>query len=181
MEQFWKKKSISEFSEEEWESVCMRCGKCCVVKMSDAGYMRFYNRVCDGLDFSTGLCTRYQNRLCRSCLKVDLPLVEHQRELLPDTCAYRLLYEGKDLPSWHPLVSGNINSVREAKQTVLDVAGVHSEAQLRYERHDINILHIKENWDIDRFSAEMAKISNKYPLKEFARCPIPNLPNPELV
>ncbi len=173
MEQFWKKKSISEFSEEEWESVCMRCGKCCVMKMSDASYMRFYNRVCDGLDFSTGLCVRYQNRLCHSCLKVDLQLVETQRELLPNTCAYRLLYEGKNLPSWHPLVSGNINSVREAKQTVLDVEGVHSEAQLRYERHDLNIRSAKEHWDSDRFSVELAKISKKYPLKEFARCLIP--------
>ena len=172
-EQFWKKKSLFEFSEDEWESVCMRCGKCCVSKMSEQGNMLFYNRVCDGIDFSTGLCTRYQNRLCSACLKVDYYLVENERELLPDTCAYRLLYEGKDLPDWHPLISGDKSSVRQAKQSILDVEGVHSEAQFRYARHELEKRNILEKWDIERFMQETAKIMDKYPLKVFACCPIP--------
>jgi len=33
---------------------------------------------------------------------------------LPKTCAYRLLSEGKDLFDWHPLISGDVNSVHLA-------------------------------------------------------------------
>lgn len=173
MEQFWKKKSLSEFSEEEWESVCMRCGKCCVTKMSEKGNMLFYTQVCDGLDFSTGLCKRYATRICHNCLKVDMNLVKNQRGLLPDTCAYRLLYEGKDLPSWHPLITGNPNSVREAKQTILDVDGAYSKAELSHAHHELNIRSHQENWDVERFMSENAKIMEKYPFKVFACCPIP--------
>ena len=44
---------------------------------------------------------------------------------LPNTCAYRLLYEGKPLPEWHPLVSGDPNSVKNAGVLIQD--GVHEE------------------------------------------------------
>ncbi len=33
---------------------------------------------------------------------------------LPDTCAYRLLHEGKPLFDWHPLISGDAASVHQA-------------------------------------------------------------------
>lgn len=37
---------------------------------------------------------------------------------MPQTCAYRLLYEGRELPNWHPLITGDPNSVHEAGQSV---------------------------------------------------------------
>ena len=37
---------------------------------------------------------------------------------LPTTCTYRLLVEGKTLPEWHHLVSGNAESVHESGVSV---------------------------------------------------------------
>jgi uncharacterized cysteine cluster protein YcgN (CxxCxxCC family) len=37
---------------------------------------------------------------------------------LPKTCAYYLIWKGKDLYTWHPLVSGTSNSVHEANVSV---------------------------------------------------------------
>ena len=38
---------------------------------------------------------------------------------LPSTCAYRLLAEGKDLPDWHPLISGDPDTVIRSGNTIL--------------------------------------------------------------
>lgn len=123
---FWKTKKLSEFSEEEWEAVCMRCGKCCLFKHTEKKKIYFTNQMCDGYDFKTGKCSRYATRLCEDCAKVDLRLLREEPELLPETCAYRLLMDGKDLPEYHPLVSGNPASPHKAKQTVLEIPEVHS-------------------------------------------------------
>ena len=37
---------------------------------------------------------------------------------MPTTCAYRLLYEGKALYDWHPLISGDPETVHRAGQSV---------------------------------------------------------------
>ena len=37
---------------------------------------------------------------------------------MPKTCAYRLLSEGKDLPDWHPLITGDMDSVHRAGVSV---------------------------------------------------------------
>jgi uncharacterized cysteine cluster protein YcgN (CxxCxxCC family) len=33
---------------------------------------------------------------------------------MPSTCAYRLLHEGDPLPNWHPLLTGDPESVHDA-------------------------------------------------------------------
>lgn len=37
---------------------------------------------------------------------------------MPQTCAYRLLSEGKPLPDWHHLVSGSKNAIHDAGMSV---------------------------------------------------------------
>ena len=37
---------------------------------------------------------------------------------MPRTCAYRLLYEGKPLHNWHPLITGDPQSVHDAGVSV---------------------------------------------------------------
>ena len=41
-----------------------------------------------------------------------------QLKWMPETCAYRLLNEGKDLPDWHPLKTGDPKSVEQAGHSV---------------------------------------------------------------
>lgn len=123
MEQnFWKEKALADFSDEEWEAVCMRCGKCCMDKWNDEGHILFMDSICEHFDMARCRCSVYEKRLSLDdCVKVNIKLLQEQRELLPETCAYRLLFEGKELPDYHPLVSGNDNSVHIARKTVCEM------------------------------------------------------------
>ena len=114
---FWKAKSLSEMTTDEWESLCDGCAKCCLHKLEeeDTGDIYFTSIACRLIDISTCRCTRYAERaqIIPDC--VDLRTLETaQYHWLPSSCAYRLLHEGKDLPAWHPLLSKNPDSVEEA-------------------------------------------------------------------
>ena len=113
---FWKHKKLSDFTEEEWEAVCLRCGKCCLSKSMSEDMIFFSNQICKNFDLKTGKCSCYQTRLSATCAKVDMHLLRTLPELLPETCAYRLLLDGKDLPDYHPLISGDLQSVHKAKK-----------------------------------------------------------------
>lgn len=118
---FYEEKKLSEFTDSEWEQVCMRCGKCCMIKFQENNVIHFSNLICDFYDLTKGTCSCYKTRLqnpSTHCVKVDMNLLENSLDLLPPDCAYRLLYEGKKLPDYHPLVSGKPNSVIKAKKTV---------------------------------------------------------------
>lgn len=125
---FWQTKSLLEMNEQEWEALCDGCGKCCYRKYIQGRGKReklYYTRVaCNLLDVETGKCTNYPNRFkiekdCTKLTKKNLP----DFGWLPQTCAYRLLYEGKNLPEWHPLISQDPHSV--ARANVLIAHGVH--------------------------------------------------------
>ena len=127
---FWKIKKLSEMTTEEWESLCDNCGKCCLHKLEDedTGDIYFTSVVCNLIDLNTCRCTRYTKRseLVPECLD----LKQHdfaEYNWLPATCAYRLLSDGEDLPSWHPLLSGNSDSVHDAGVSIRSYAMKESE------------------------------------------------------
>lgn len=109
-------------STEEWESLCDHCAKCCLIKLEDedSGDLYYTNIVCRLLDMENCHCKEYQRRAALVPDCVDLKQEQDLTALnfLPATCAYRLLAENKDLPQWHPLVSGEPESVFKAGHSV---------------------------------------------------------------
>lgn len=105
---FWKTKSLSEMSKAEWELLCDGCAQCCLSKLEDedTGERYITNVACHMLDINTCRCRDYSHRLHKvsTCLALS-PANPELFEWLPQTCAYRRLAEGRDLPKWHPLVS----------------------------------------------------------------------------
>ncbi len=121
-EVFWRSKTLDDMNEQEWESLCDGCALCCLHKIEDEDTEEvFYTSVlCHLLDTSNCRCTQYEKRteLVPSCVKLRREDVD-SFHWLPANCAYRLINEGKPLPEWHPLVSGNQNSVIESGCSVL--------------------------------------------------------------
>ena len=122
---FWKEKKLNEMSDVEWESLCDRCARCCLIKLEDedTGELHFTNVSCHLLDTETCRCKDYTNRkfLVPECLLIK-QMKPQDYQWLPESCAYRLLTEGKDLPLWHPLVTGQTESVENAGISVTGFA-----------------------------------------------------------
>jgi len=118
---------------QQWESLCDRCGRCCLHKIEDeaTGRIIYTSLACRLLDRETCLCMDYENR--RSIIPWCVSLTPSTADLhwLPSTCSYRLLACGKDLPWWHPLVSGSTQSVHDAgmsaRSMILSERLVHPE------------------------------------------------------
>lgn len=118
---FWKRKSLLEMTVQEWESLCDGCGQCCLHKLEDedTGQIAITNVACRLMDLNSCRCTRYaeRNRLVPDCVVLTKQNVG-RLHWMPGTCAYRLLSEGQDLAWWHPLVSGDPETVHQAKISV---------------------------------------------------------------
>src|ERR1700757_3107450 len=114
---FWKQKTLEELNSAEWESLCDGCGRCFLVKLEDAesGAVCFTDIGCKLLDPLSCRCTDYARRQKKvhDCIRLS-PAKVRAMTWLPPTCAYRLVAEGRDLPWWHPLISGTRASVHEA-------------------------------------------------------------------
>ena len=137
---FWLKKELKDLTKNEWELLCDGCGKCCLNKIEIRGKVCFTNARCRFLDETSCLCKIYEHRFEKvdDCRDIDLQTVLTEPEILPKTCAYRLLAEGKTLPEWHPLVSGNANSVHDAKMSVKGRRMISETEVSNYENHVID-------------------------------------------
>ena len=118
---FWERKSLDEMDDDEWESLCDRCGRCCVMKVQDIDTGAIYptSVACRLLDRDTGRCTNYaeRHRLVPECLSIDAEAVRTY-DFLPQSCAYRRVAEGRGLAWWHPLVSGDPGTVAKAGASI---------------------------------------------------------------
>lgn len=129
---FWRKKSLEEMTAAQWESLCDGCGICCLEKLEDAetGAVEHTAVACRHLDTASCRCRIYDRRheLNADCIRMTAETLK-TLHWLPDTCAYRRLAEGRDLPSWHPLVSGKPESVHKQgigiRDRVLSASYVH--------------------------------------------------------
>ena len=110
---FWEQKTLAEMTTEEWESLCDGCGKCCVIKLEDIDteQIHYTDVGCTLLDDETCRCRDYTRRksIVSDCV-ILTPSTLDQLPWMPLTCAYRLLHEGKPLPRWHPLITGQADS-----------------------------------------------------------------------
>ncbi|MGJ8689308.1 MAG: YcgN family cysteine cluster protein [Gammaproteobacteria bacterium] len=108
-ERFWEL-PLESLNRDEWEALCDGCGRCCLKKLinSKDETVHYTRVVCQYLDTERCACTAYGERqkLVPDCLVLDLEMLE-ELHWIPDTCAYRLRYEGKPLPDWHPLIAGS--------------------------------------------------------------------------
>jgi uncharacterized protein len=111
---FWAEKTLDEMTEAEWESLCDGCGRCCLIKLEDedTGEIITSDVHCKLFDPQTCGCSDYANRQERvpDCIKLT-PHNVTTIGWMPRTCAYRRIAEGKGLSWWHPLVSGDPETV----------------------------------------------------------------------
>ncbi len=137
---FFLRKPLSAMSRAEWESLCDGCGRCCLIKLEDddTGAIHYTDVACRLLDHDTCRCRDYAGRAARvpDCLNLT-PKRAAAWKWLPESCAYRRLAEGRGLAWWHPLVSGDPETVvaagisvrgrvkRERDVRVADLGGAH--------------------------------------------------------
>ena len=116
---FWETRKLNEMTEEQWESICDRCGKCCLVKIGTFR-IKFTKIACPLLDICTGHCKDYEHRwdYVPGCIKLTPENLKKCKKLLPKTCAYLWVLKKHTLPPWHPLVSKKKNSVQTAGLSV---------------------------------------------------------------
>ena len=118
---FWRTKTLAQMTRPEWESLCDGCGRCCLVRFEDeeTGEVVPTRISCRLLDTGTCRCKDYvrRRRLVPDCIKLTPHKIE-DLGWMPRSCAYRRLHEGRGLAAWHPLVSGDPDSVHRAGVSV---------------------------------------------------------------
>ena len=118
---FWEDTPLEKLDRAQWEALCDGCGKCCLHKLEDEDTRELHptNVACRLLDRRSGQCSDYKHRhaFVPECIRLT-PKKLRSMDWLPPTCAYVLRDEGKPLPAWHYLVSGDRDSVHTAGASV---------------------------------------------------------------
>ena len=119
---FWETLPLTELNQIEWEALCDGCGKCCLIKLDyeKEPNVTYTTVACRLFDDATCKCGNYNIRknLVSDCLIMTHDNLKHAVNWMPNTCAYRLLHEGKKLKEWHHLISGSYETVHEVGVSV---------------------------------------------------------------
>ncbi len=119
---FWETTPLTKMTPREWEALCDGCGKCCLNKLEDEDTeeVALTRVACRLLDDATCRCAHYENRheFVPDCIVLRPDNLDTHAYWMPQTCAYRLLWQGKPLPDWHPLLTGTAQSVHDAGVSV---------------------------------------------------------------
>ena len=115
---FWEKVPLNKMTRPEWEALCDGCGKCCLNKLEDedTGQVALTNVACRLLDDQTCQCSQYpiRHNFVPECIVLSPDNMEQNLYWMPETCAYKLMWNGQPLPEWHPLKTGDPESVHKA-------------------------------------------------------------------
>lgn len=119
---FWERLPLKSLTPKEWEALCDGCGKCCLNKLEDeeTGEVALTRVACRLLDGDSCRCGQYAIRksLVPECIVLTPATIAKVAYWLPETCAYKLLWNGNPLPAWHPLLTGDPESVHAAGVSV---------------------------------------------------------------
>ncbi len=118
---FWETKPMDKLNQREWEALCDGCGKCCLNKLEDdEGTVAMTRVACRLLDDQSCLCGNYaiRHKFVPECIVLTPKTIAENLYWLPQTCGYRLIHEGRPLFDWHPLISGDPESVHRAGVSV---------------------------------------------------------------
>lgn len=115
---FWERVPLDKMTPDEWEALCDGCGRCCLLKLEDdeTREIAFTRVSCRLLDTEACRCGQYELRktFVPDCVVLTPKTLKDIAYWMPETCAYRRLHEGQGLADWHPLVSGDPDSVHRA-------------------------------------------------------------------
>ncbi len=117
-ERYWETTPLTRMTRAEWEALCDGCGKCCMNKLEDedTGEVVLTRVACRLFDDTTCQCAQYpiRHQFVPECIVLKPSNMDANLYWMPETCAYKLLWTGKPLFDWHPLISGDPQTVHDA-------------------------------------------------------------------